>query len=194
MMGRTARAGVVTLLLLVGAVAACGGDGGSGDGDGTGLGPSGGDKGDANGEAGGGDGGSGDGDGGDSAEGDPCSLLEVSEIETEFGDRGAVADGERLGFSCAWQVGDISDPSSGIVVITRARGAGSPEQSMAEIRDLESNPVDVEGVGDEACLCSGGLWFRSGAITFSVTASFGDDVPDVEEKLTTLAQHMLDRA
>jgi hypothetical protein len=119
----------------------------------------------------------------------PCSLLAVSEIEAAFGDQGTVADGEALGFSCAWEVG-----ATGIVVVTRARGAGAPGQSLDEIRDLDSDPVEVDGVGDEACLCSGGLWFRSGDVTMSVTASFGSDVPDVEEKLKTLAGSMVERA
>ena len=172
-----AWAGVAALLLLVGA-AACGGD----DKDGTfGAGPAEG-QGGSNAGAGGG------------SEGGPCDLLEVSEIEAEFGDRGAVADGEALGFSCSWAVGDISDPSSGIVGVTKARGAGSPEQSMAEIRDLSTNPVEVEGLGDEAFFDFGTLWFRSGDITFSVSAFFGSDLPDKEEKLTTLAQHVLDSA
>jgi len=119
----------------------------------------------------------------------PCALLEVSDIEAVFGEQGAVADGEALGFSCAWEIGD-----TGIVVVTRARGAGSPGQSLDEIRDLDSDPVEVDGVGDEACLCSGGLWFRAGEVTFSVTPSFSSDVPDVEEKLQTLAGLMLERA
>jgi hypothetical protein len=173
MIGHKVRAGLVVTLLLVGA-AACGDDddlGGT-----TGVDPAG----DAGGANGGGSG------------GDACSLLEVSEIEAEFGDHGAVADGELLGFSCSWEVGDIDDPGSGIVVVTKARGAGSPEQSLAEIRGMESNPVEVDGVGDEACLCSGGLWFRSGAITLSVTAFFSSEDAD-KAKLVTLAQHMLDR-
>jgi hypothetical protein len=170
-----AWAGVATLLLLVGA-AACGGD----DKDGTfGAGPAEG-QGDPNAGSGG------------SPDGGPCDLLEVSEIEAAFGDHGAVADGKALGFSCSWDVGDVEEPGSGIVVVTKARGAGSPEQSLAEIRDMDSNPVEVEGVGDEACLCSGGLWFRSGDITLSVTAFFSSGESD-KAKLTTLAQHMLDR-
>lgn len=171
MTGYRVRVGLVTLLLLVGA-AACGDDDDSLGGT-SGAGPI---------------GGQGDADTG----ADACSLLEVSEIEAEFGDNGAVADGELLGFSCSWEVGGTGGARSGVVVVTKARGAGSPEQSLAEIRDLDSSPVEVAGVGDEACLCSGGLWFRSGDITFSVSAFFGQDVLDKEAKLTTLAHHMLD--
>ena len=169
MTGPRVQLGAVALLLLAGVVAGCGGDDGD-DGAAPGADP------------------------GAGAEDGPCSLLDVAEIEAVFGDVGAVADGEELGISCAWEVGDPTDPGSGLVVVTRARGAGSAEQSLAEIRDVSDDPVEVEGVGDEACLCSGGLWFRSGDITFSVTPSFGDDVPGMDEKLAALARNMLERA
>lgn len=174
-----AWAGAAALLLLVGA-AACGDDD-----DGGGPGAIGGS--DAEGSGGANDGGGGGG-------GDVCSLLEVAEIEAEFGDHGTVADGEPLGISCSWEIGDMSEPGSGVVGITSARGAGSPEQSMAEIRDLSLDPIEVEGIGDEAFLDSGILWFRSGDRTFSVSAFFSADIPNVEDKLTPLARHILDRA
>lgn len=177
-MGCKTRAGLITLLLLVG-TAACGDDGSGGP-------------------IGGADGSGGDkgsGDGGDG--GDVCALLEVSEIEEAFGEHGAVADGEPLGISCTWEIGDVAEAGSGVVGITRARGAGTPEQSMAEIRDLVSNPIEVDDLGDEAFFDGSSLWFRSGPITFSVSAyfSFGEasDAED-QEKLLTLARQVLARA
>lgn len=185
-MGTRTRVGVITLLLLVGA-AACGGDDSGGP-----LG-----EGNVGADSSGGNKGSGEGDGAGGVGGDPCSLLEVSEIEAAFGEHGAVAEGKPLGFSCGWDVGDVAERGSGVVAITRARGAGSPEQSLAEIRDLSSNPIEVEGVGDEAFFDGASLWFRSGPITFSVNAYFSfDNSPAAEsqEELTTLARHMLARS
>lgn len=185
-MRRNGLAGVITLLLLVGA-AACGGDDKDG---GLGARPAQ-DQGDAS-----ADGGGGDGDGAGGSEGDPCSLLEVSEIKAEFGDRGAVAEGEALGFSCSWEVGDLSDTGSGAgsVGVTRARSAPSAEEAIAEIRDLSLDPVEVEGLGDEALFDFSMLWFRSGDVLFSVSAFFNTEYDNVQEKLLSLAHRMLDRA
>ncbi|HEY3142369.1 MAG TPA: hypothetical protein VGJ86_14620 [Acidimicrobiales bacterium] len=178
-MGLKARAGMVTLLLLVGA-AACGDD----DADGTaGAGPANGPGGAKPGNAG----------GGESSDGDACSLLEVQEIEAEFGDRGAVADGEVLGFSCSWEVGDVADEGYGAVAVTSALGNPSAEQALAEIHEISSNQVEVDGIGDQAFLGSDSLWFRSGDQVLSVSGSFITEVDGMQEKLTSLAQHMLDR-
>jgi hypothetical protein len=182
-----ARAGVAGLVVLsfLG-TAACGGkDGGDGS---TGLGgattqP-------------GGDGESGDAGSEESSGVDACSLLEVSEIEAAFGDRGPVAEGEsNMEIACNWEVGDLSEPNSGAgnVGVMNARYAGSVEDALAESRAIVDNPIDVAGLGDEAFLDYGTLHVRSGETYLTVSAFFSPDVDGVHEKLVTLARHALSR-
>lgn len=139
------------------------------------------------------DGGSNSGGGGGAGSGEPCSLLKVSEIEAAFGDHGDVAEGEPLGMLCTWQVGDIDESGSGAIGVTRARGAGTPEQSITEIRDLALDPVEVEGLGDEAFFDGPILWFRKGDITVSVSAAFFPEVPGSNDKVVELAHKVLPR-
>jgi hypothetical protein len=179
-------AGVVMLAFLGLGAAGCGGDDG---GDGA-TGPGG-----AATQSGGG------GEGGDAgaAEGsgvDVCSLLEVSEIETAFGDRGPVAEGEEnTEIACNWEVGDLSRPNSGAgsVGVMNARYAGSVEDALAESRAIVDNPVDVQGLGDEAFIDYGTLHVRSGDAYLTVSAYFSPDVDGLDEKLVTLARHALSR-
>jgi hypothetical protein len=181
---RAGAAGLVVLSFL--ATAACGGkDGGDGS---TGLGGAttqsdrGGESGDAGAE--------------ESSGVDVCSLLEVSEIEAVFGDRGPVAEGEaNMEISCNWEVGDLSQTNSGAgnVGLLNARYAGSVEEALAESRAIVDNPIDVPGLGDEAFLDYATLHFRSGETYIAVSAFFSPDVDGVGEKLVTLARHVLSR-
>lgn len=134
---RSRRAAVGLVALVAGAtlgLVACGGDDEGSDGAG-GLGP-GGDGGDA----GGGLPGSGSG-GGDV---DVCGLLEVAEIEAQFGDIGPVSE-------------------------------GSPED-MGAVTGWDSN-----------------LYIREGDTFLNVIVTTVADVPNITEKVTTLAHAAIDR-
>jgi hypothetical protein len=176
-------AGLVVLSFL--GTVGCGGDDG-GDGS-TGLGgvttqPGGGESSDAGSE--------------ESSGADVCSLLEVSEIEAAFGDRGPVAEGEdNTEMACNWEVGDLSEPNSGSgnVGVMNARYPGSVEDAIAESRAIVDNPIDVEGLGDEAFLDYGTLHVRSGDAYIAVSGHFSPDVEGLDEKLVTLARHVLSR-
>jgi hypothetical protein len=127
---------------------------------------------------------------------DVCSLLEVSEIEAVFGDRGPVAEGEEnTEIACNWEVGDLSEPNSGSgnVGVMNARYNGSVEDAMAESRAIVDNPIDVAGLGDEAFLDYGTLHVRSGEAYIAVSGHFSPDVEGLDEKLVTLARHVLSR-
>lgn len=184
-LGIRARAGVAGLVVLsLLGVAGCSGDDGDAS---TGSG------GVANQDDGGDSNGAGS---ADTAEGNVCSLLEVSEIEAEFGDRGVVGAGEEnTEIACNWEVGDLSEPNSGSgnVGVMRARYAGTVESALAESRAIADNPIDIEGLGDEAYMDVATLYVRSGEALIAISAFFSPSVDGLQEKLVTLAQHVLTR-
>lgn len=142
---------------------------------------------------------------------DLCSLLEASEIEAEFGERGAVAGGLEELESCVWDVGPQSEAGSGNVTIwdyPPVPGV-SIEDNFAGFKELADNPVDIDGLGDEAYYEHDPeayddrslevmwehtfVYFRSGETFLSVSAFFGPGVDGVEDRLVTLAEHVLSR-
>lgn len=196
---RWVRAGAAAVLLA--GLAGCGDD----DGGEIGLGEV-----TADGDAGAG-GDLGDDEAGGGPPADLCALLETSDVEAEFGERGAVGDGYPEFDSCVWDVGDQSVAGSGNVTVS---GYGPPlgqtvEQQFAGYKDLADNPVEIEGLGDEAYAehdpeayddRSLGVmfehtfvYFRSGETFLSVSAFFGPGVDDVQDKLVTLAGQVIDR-
>jgi hypothetical protein len=197
---RWLRASVAAVLLV--GLAGCGDDDGGGE---TGLGEVTGD-GDS-----GAEGGLGDNEAGGGPPADLCALLETSEVEAEFGERGAVGEGYPEFDSCVWDVGDQSIAGTGNVTV----GSYGPaigqtvEQQFAGYQDLAENPVDIEGLGDEAYAEHDPeafddrslevmfehtfVYFRSGETFLSVSAFFGPGVDGVQDKLVTLAEHVIDR-
>lgn len=183
---RSRRAAVGLVALVAGAtlgLVACGGDDEGSDGAG-GLGP-GGDGGDA----GGGLPGSGSG-GGDV---DVCGLLEVAEIEAQFGDIGPVSEGspEDMGAvtGCSWDVGDPMGTGTDYAVV----GIGYSTQDAELTMDAVTGDP-VEGLGDEAILSSdSNLYIREGDTFLNVIVTTVADVPNITEKVTTLAHAAIDR-
>lgn len=149
------------------------------------------------------------GDAGQSAAVDLCSLLETSEVETEFGERGVVVDGVEDFTHCTWDVGDQSQNNSGSLSVSDMGPAigQTAEDYFAGFKELANDPVDVDGVGDEAyyetdpdAYSSGDttfeqsfLVFRTGDLVLSLDAFFGPAVAGTQEKLLELAEHVLDR-
>lgn len=195
---RWVRAGVAAVLLV--GLAGCGDDEGGGE---IGLGEVTGD--------GGADGGLGDGEEGGGPPADLCALLETAEVEAEFGERGAVGEGYPEFDSCVWDVGDQSIAGTGNVTVNGYGPAigQTVEQQFAGYKDLADNPVDIEGLGDEAYAEHDPeafddrslevmfehtfVYFRSGETFLSVSAFFGPGVDGVQDKLVTLAEHVIDR-
>jgi hypothetical protein len=180
-MGFRLRAGLVALLL---GAAACGDDDGGGS-----VGPSGpADQ----------DGATSEGGGGTDIFGDPCSVLEVSEIEQLFGDRGAVADGDPLGANCSWQVGSGSDAGFVGMGVVPARPDQSTEDAVTADGQLSVDLVEaaVSGVdaGDALFDASSGfLWFRSGDLVIGMSGLFDPEVEGLQDKLVVLAEQVLQR-
>jgi hypothetical protein len=213
------RTGLVALAALVG-VAGCGGSGGGGDdaaaGANDGVFGSGNDDAgaaaDGTGQSSGGEGagagtdGPGQGGGGGQGAGgaagiDLCSLLDPSEVEAQFGEGGAVADGKGGDAACLWEVGDQSrlglDEGPGQVSLTDVYVADTwpADAQYDNMRDLTEGAIDVDGVGDEAFLVATGstLVFRSGEAFLSLTASFYPPPAGREDKLVALAQQIASR-
>jgi len=132
---------------------------------------------------------------------DLCSLLETSEIEAEFGERGAVKDGHEEMLQCTWDVGTASAGGTwGVSVGDLGPATGMPpEDYFATFRDLAGDAADVEGVGDEAYfeedpqIFQSYVTFRVGENVLSVDAYFDPEVEGTQEKLTTLAEHVVSR-
>lgn len=197
---RWVRAGVAAALLV--GVAGCGEDEGGGE---LGVGEV-----TADGDGGAG-GGVGDGEAGGGQPPDLCALLETSEVEAEFGERGAVGEGYPELDSCVWDVGDQSTAGSGNVTINGYGPAigQTIEQQFAGYKDLADNPVDIEGLGDEAYAEHDPeayddrslevmfehtfVYFRSGETFLSVSAFFGPGVDGVQDKLVTLTEQVIGR-
>lgn len=139
---------------------------------------------------------------------DPCSLLDAAEVQAQFGERGAVADGQSDFASCVWDVGDQTQEGSGDVYVTGYPPAGgSGEEQFASVREMTDNPVGVEGLGDEAFLQITPLeesplgvlettivTVRHGDLVLDVGANFGPpSIPDAQDKLVALAELVLQR-
>ena len=197
---RWVRAGTAAALLV--GLAGCGDDDGGGE---IGLGEV-----TADGDRGA-DGDLGDSDAGGGPPPDLCALLETDEVEAEFGERGAVGEGYPELESCVWDVGDQSIAGTGNVTVNGYGPAigQTVEQQFAGYKDLADDAVDIEGLGDEAYAehdpeafddRSLGVmfehtfvYFRSGETFLSVSAFFGPGVDGVQDKLVTLAEHVIDR-
>lgn len=190
------RTGLLVLLMMAGL--ACGGDDdealptddGAGAGADTGGEDSGGEESDASDDV------------------DVCSLLELADVEAEFGDRGEVTEG----FSaCDWQVGEFGLSGTGNINVTGLTTFGAIEDDYDIAWDVSDNPVAVEGVGDEAFfdfadpLGSGeftsddsaaSVTFRTGDLLIMVQSNFFDLEVDPEQerdRLIALAERMLAR-
>lgn len=205
---RARAGGLVAVVLLLGfaGLAGCGGD----DDDGAALDAS------APGAAAPDDAGDG---GGDAPPGAPtppgealavCDMLEVPEIEAQFGDLGAVADGETTTMGCQWQVGEPIEGSPIDTALTLQvlfhpgdefdvfypNGAEQAEADLAEVSG-RADVVPIPGLGDEAVLDFGVLYVRSGEVLFAVggymipNAPLGTDA--MQTKLTALAEQVLGR-
>ena len=132
---------------------------------------------------------------GDSPDVDPCSLLEVSEIEAEFGDAGEVFDGMDQGDQCLWEVGeDQSALGTGTVsVFVQFINPDLPIEPIEDIfaaqQESYADATPVEGIGDEAYFEPNGATVnaRSGDLIWFVQAAFIPQVDGVQEKLETLA-------
>lgn len=127
---------------------------------------------------------------------DPCSLLEVSDIEAQFGEFGTFAEGESLGPTCTWDLAgaDFSTDSMNVSART-ALGNGPIENEFDDLRE-NYDGVDIDGVGDAAFMSpsSNGLSFLSGDYIVSINIIIEDsDIEGEQEKLEALAQLIIDR-
>jgi hypothetical protein len=204
--GRARGLGLAMALLLgLGGLAGCGGD----DDDGAAL--------DA--DAGTGAADAADDGGGDAPPGAPtspgealgvCDMLQVSEIEAQFGDLGAIAEGETTAMGCEWQVGEPVEGAPIDSALTLQvlfhpgdelegfypNGAEQAEADLAEVSGRD-DVVPISGLGDEAVLDFGVLYVRSGEILYAVggymipNAPLGTDA--MQAKLTALAEQVLGR-
>lgn len=132
---------------------------------------------------------------GDAPDVDPCSLLEVSEIDAEFGAQGTVLDGQDQGDQCLWEVGE-DQTALGTGTVSVFVQYVNPELPIDPIEDIfagqqasyaDSAPVD--GIGDEAYFEPNGATVnvRSGDLIWFVQAAFIPQVDGVQEKLEALA-------
>jgi hypothetical protein len=175
--GSKAGAGALMAMVLLGLVA-CGGDGDGGD------------------EQGGAgnevldDAASEDGAPASGSDIDACALLEASEIEEQFGERGTVAEGvpNQSGATslCSWDVGDLTASGSGTVTL-----GVSPDVTDAIFDELTGDPVD--GLGDEALISGETLHVQSGDLYFNLIAGFYPAVPGASEKVTSLGEAIVGR-
>jgi hypothetical protein len=132
---------------------------------------------------------------------DLCSLLEVSEIDAEFGEQGSVLDGVEELDQCSWDVGqDQSEPGTGSVhvfvqYVDPSLPIESAEERFAQQRAAYSEAVELEDLGDEAYYEPNGpsVNVRSGALIWFVQAPFIPEVPDTQQKLENLAALVEDR-
>ena len=138
---------------------------------------------------------------GDAPDVDPCSLLEVSEIDAEFGAQGTVLDGQDQGDQCLWEVGE-DQTALGTGTVSVFVQYVNPELPIDPIEDIfagqqasyaDSAPVD--GIGDEAYFEPNGATVnvRSGDLIWFVQAAFIPQVDGVQEKLEALAGLVAER-
>jgi hypothetical protein len=132
--------------------------------------------------------------------GDPfqdCTMLETTEVEAQFGELGEVADPFFDVGGCAWEIGD-------------QEGFGTPEGfgDFLDVRWIPSDPDAsmeetfggagyelVEGLADEAWISpeADTLVLRRGSLHVSLATSLSDEVPDLRDKMVTLAELVLNR-
>jgi hypothetical protein len=142
---------------------------------------------------------------------DLCTLLEESEVEAEFGERGRAAEGYEEFESCVWEVGDQSVAGTGSVTVSEypTIPGQSLEDNFAGFEELADDPVDIDGLGEEAYFEHDAtafddrslgvvfehtfVYFRTDSVFLSVSAFFGPGVDGVEDRLVVLAEHVLDR-
>lgn len=124
------------------------------------------------------------------AELDACSLLDITEIGEQFGERGAVSVGQPsvqgTTSLCSWDIGDRTQPGSATLTL-----AATHTISQAIFDELTGDPVD--GLGDEALLDGQSLHVRSGEGYFNLIVGIGDSDPVTSDSLITLAHAILDR-
>lgn len=164
---RAALAGLVLAL-----ASACGGDDGGG---GDGASPSGGDK------------------SGPEAF-DPCALLEVAEVEEQFGRFGPVGEPTARGSFCDYPVGEGATPPGITLGVLGFEPGGDAESQYATMRADAVAPVDVP-VGDEA-YADGPDWLyvRSEGNLFTINAiAFDPSTGPHTDRLTTLAALIAER-
>ncbi len=130
----------------------------------------------------------------DGSEIDWCSTLEVAEIEEQFGAGGTVLDGQQddLVDQCQWDVGeDQSQPGTGTINVGTAVGAQvmEAEEYFATIKESAIDPVEVDGVGDEAFYepTLTVLTVRTGDTVYFVQAAFLPEPENTQTKLEALA-------
>jgi hypothetical protein len=133
---------------------------------------------------------------------DPCTLLTIDEIETEFGTAGEVSDGEgTLGQDCGWDVGeDQSQPGTGTVhvfvqYIDPALPIDDAATMFADQQQAAAGAVEIDGLGDAAYyqpdLTTVNMLVGD-RVTF-VQAAFIPTPDGVQESLETLAALVVDR-
>lgn len=132
---------------------------------------------------------------------DLCSLLETAEVEAELGHRGTVTDGYLDGTRCVWDVGDLLDTTWGTVALSELPSAPgmSAEEYFDRSREDYVDPVDVEGVGDEAYYAVDteysevAVFIRVGETMVLLNGFFANDLEDVREPLVALAGRVAGR-
>jgi len=142
-----------------------------------------------------------EGAGSDDTDIDPCTLLEVEEIEAEFGDAGPVTDGEPEFDQCNWLVGeDQSQLGTGSVhVFVQYVDPDLPVEDASEIfaaqKDETDSAVEIDGLGDDAYFHPDltTVHFLMGDRMLFVQAVFIPERPDVQESLERLAHLVADR-
>lgn len=202
--GLQRRVAAISLGALLSVLAACGDDGGQ-----PGTQPAGG--------AAGGSGGPGS---AATGEIEPCELLDVGDIEAEFGDVGPIGEGFEDLDACAWHVNEvINDPAGdgGTVYLRHdalgARVYDTPEDLFDATRETDESidlwddgVVDVSGVGDAAYYASseemevvgttqshGLLVVLANGVVFSASAVFLPGIEGTQERLVAIAQVVIDR-
>jgi hypothetical protein len=127
-----------------------------------------------------------------------CGLLEVAEVEQQFGRFGAVHDGEPTQVGCSWQVGDQVEGAAVAPVLNLQliSEVTPPDEAMAEVR-THADAVDVQGVGDDAIYDFGVLYVREGdeVVALQAYTIMGVDLGSdgLRDQLVTLAEQALAR-
>lgn len=170
---------VTTSVFAVAAVA-CGGSDGSGsaqDAGGVAEAATGGDGQDAPSDQG--DGGKGDGGNGDAEAISACEVVTEAEIEGFLGG-GSVGEGQLVGNTCSWPVGDVGESldAVGVSVTDTTDFTTTAEEGVGSMRDgFGSQAIELADLGDEAVTDGAGmLAFRSGDWYVTVGVYVGQDV------------------
>lgn len=122
----------------------------------------------------------------------PCVLLEPSEIQDQFPDAGAFAEGNDFDRfdQCFWQ----SETATELQLAVEPTEVRSMDERLEY---APSEPVPVEGLGDEAYYAGDGLWSVLYVVTagtaVSLQATYIEGVEGAQEKLEALAQLALSR-